>query len=62
VERAQHPVAERHQLTPVRLEVHSPIITYGSYHRARGRGPARSITTRQLVGSGCARCARQIHA
>jgi hypothetical protein len=39
VERAQHPVAERHQLTPVRLEVHSPIITYGSYHQARGRGP-----------------------
>lgn len=30
VERAQHPVAVRHQFTPVRLELHVPIMAYAS--------------------------------
>ncbi|GII44610.1 hypothetical protein Psi02_10340 [Planotetraspora silvatica] len=36
MERAQHPVAVSHQLTPVRLEVHGSIMVYGSGRSRRG--------------------------
>src|SRR4051794_9091832 len=35
VERAQHPVAVRHQLTPVWLAVHRPIMAYAAAWRSR---------------------------